>query len=116
MTSYYAPMPTVAVYVSAADARSLEAEGKKVDEWVRAVVKAGLSERDEGPAGMTTTQPEEAGRISRDDEGPKAQPLVPRSESPAAKRTYEAFSLVCPNRANHEPGVYCPECKGDGGR
>lgn len=43
---------------------------------------SGLSERDDGSAGMTTTQPEAVGRISRDAEGPEAQPLVPRSESP----------------------------------
>ena len=40
-----------------------------------------LTERDKGVVGITTSQPEGVGRISRDAEGPKAQPPAPRSVS-----------------------------------
>lgn len=40
-------MPTVAVYVSAEDARALEKEGKDPAEWVRGLVKRALEKRKE---------------------------------------------------------------------
>jgi hypothetical protein len=38
-------MPNIVVYIKAADARSLQAEGKDVAEWVRAIVKFALEKR-----------------------------------------------------------------------
>lgn len=40
-------MPNVVVYIKASDARALEAEGKNVAEWVRAIVKFALENRSE---------------------------------------------------------------------
>ena len=44
---YPSLMPKIVVYVKAAEAKSLEAEGKDVGEWVRGLVKRALEKRRE---------------------------------------------------------------------
>lgn len=124
-------MPNVVVYVPAADWRALEEAGFEVGPWVRGRVavelarvrlgsyKAGTVVRESADLSDDLTsggEPIGVGSASSGEEtravASKSVGAAPPKSPPVQNRRSEPFSLVCSARADHKPGVYCPECKG----